>query len=282
MVTDSRALVLSGGGVTGIAWCIGLLHGLQLADVDVTTADLIVGTSAGATVGAQIAGGTALSTLVGLQETSVEASGEIAVEPDFDAYITRLGEALDGATDPTDIRARIGSVALETDTVAESARREVISQRLPVQRWTDRTLRLVAVDTASGDWLTFDRDSGVPLVDAVAASCAVPGVWPPVTIDGHRYMDGGARSLTNADVAAGHDRVLVIALRPMMDQDLKRLDEEIGSLEPDTQSLLIQVDEPSRLAMGPNPLDPARRSESVRAGIMQASGEADRVQRFWD
>jgi NTE family protein len=158
----------------------------------------------------------------------------------------------------------------------------LITRRLPVQTWADRPLRLVAVDTVTGDWRSFDRDSGVSLVDAVAASCAVPGVWPPVTTDGHRYMDGGVRSLTNADVAAGHDRVLVIALRGMMDQDRRRLNEEIDALGHEVETLVIEVDEPSLLAMGPNPLDAERRGESARAGQVQASEEVDRVGRFWD
>jgi NTE family protein len=281
-MTDSRALVLSGGGVTGIAWCLGLLYGLQLAEADVTSADLIVGTSAGATVGAQIAGGTPLSVLVELQKGPADSSGEIAVDLDLDTYLTRLGEVLEGVTEPTDIRAKIGSVALETATVPESTRRDVIVSRLPIQSWTDRDLRLVSVDTASGHWRTFDRNTGVPLVDAVAASCAVPGVWPPVTIDGRRYMDGGTRSLTNADVAAGHDRVLVVVLRPMTDQDRTRLNEEMESLGADTATVVIEVDEPSRLAMGPNPLDPQLRGQSVHAGHIQALDVADVVCQFWN
>lgn len=279
--TQSHALVLSGGGVTGIAWCLGLLQGLQLAGAEVTTADLIVGTSAGATVGAQIAGGTSLSALVEGQEGPVETSGEISVDLDLDKYLTRLGEVLEGVTDPTEIRARIGSVALETQTVPESSRRAVIVSRLPFESWPDRPLLLVVVDTGSGDWSTFDRHSDVSLVDAVTASCAVPGVWPPVTINGRRYMDGGVRSLTNADVAAGHDRVLVLVLRAMTDVDRVRLDGELAALGPEAVSLVIEVDEPSRLAMGPNPLDAQLRGASARAGRIQALTVADEVREFW-
>jgi NTE family protein len=279
--TKSHALVLSGGGVTGIAWCVGFLHGLQLAGVDVTTADLIVGTSAGATVGAQIAEGTSLSALVARQEGPVETSGEISVDLDLDNFLTRLVEVLEGVTDPTEIRARIGSIALETPTVPESSRRAVIASRLAVHNWPDRPLLLVAVDTSTGEWLTFDRNSDVQLVDAVAASSAVPGVWPPVTIDGKRYMDGGIRSLTNADVAAGHGRVLVLVLRAMTDQDRARLNEELAELGPQAMPLVIEVDESSRVAMGPNPLDAHFRGASVHAGLIQASSAADEVREFW-
>jgi NTE family protein len=258
-----------------------LLHGLQLAGVDATTADLIVGTSAGATVGAQIAGGLSLSALVERQEGPVETSGEISVDLDLDRYLNRLVEVLDGVNDPSEIRARIGSVALETPKVAESSRRAAIAFRLSFETWPDRSLLVVAVDTATGEWVTFDRHSGVPLVDAVAASSAVPGIWPPVTIDGCRYMDGGVRSLTNADLAAGHDRVLVLVLRAMRDEDQARLDEELAGLGPKGASLVIEVDEPSRLAMGPNPLDARPRGPSARAGQVQALSVANEVRQLW-
>jgi len=71
---------------------------------------------------------------------------------------------------------------------------------------------VTAVDAATGEFRTFDRDSGVPLVQAVAASCAVPGVYPPVTIGGRRYVDGGMRSAANVDLAAGVERVVVLAV----------------------------------------------------------------------
>ena len=63
----------------------------------------------------------------------------------------------------------------------------------------------------NGEFVAFEKSSGVSLVDAVAASCAVPGVWPPVTINGRRYIDGGMRSAVNADLAAGYERVVVLA-----------------------------------------------------------------------
>lgn len=279
--SKSRALVVSGGGVTGIAWCVGFLHGLEVEGADVTDADLIVGTSAGATVGAQVAAEISLSALAERQEGSAETSGEISVDLDLDTYLTRLVEALEGVTDPTEIRARIGLVALETPTVSEALRRAVIFSRLAFESWPDRLLLLVAVDAVSGEWVTFDRHSGVSAVDAVAASSAVPGVWPPVTIGGRRYIDGGVRSLTNADLAAGHGRVLILVLRPMTEVDRARLQEEITALGSAAECLVIEVDEDSRAAMGPNPLDVNLRGASARAGRIQALSVADDVRRFW-
>ena len=90
----------------------------------------------------------------------------------------------------------------------------MIADRLPSHAWPARALLIVAVDAHTGRHRAFDRDSGVPLVDAVAASCAVPGIWPPVTIGATRWVDGGVRSSDNADLAADHERVLVLAPMP--------------------------------------------------------------------
>ena len=108
----------------------------------------------------------------------------------------RLREQLQAAIpamvlpDRTESARQFGRWALQASTVPEAERRSVVAERLPSHSWPDRLLRIVAVDTATGEARIYDRFSGTELIDAVAASCAVPGVWPPVTIDGHRYMDG--------------------------------------------------------------------------------------------
>src|SRR5581483_5739954 len=112
------------------------------------------------------------------------------------------------------VRRRIGAAALAAETIDEAPRRAAVAARVPVDAWPARTLLIVAVDAATGETVVFDRGSGVSLVDAVTASCAVPGVWPPATIGGRRYVDGGVRSGTNADLAVGCDRVVVIV--PLM------------------------------------------------------------------
>ena len=203
----TKALVLGGGGVTGIAWELGVIAGLAAAGCDVRDADLIVGTSAGATVAAQISTGP-LDDLVASQRSTTSA--EIAAELDLDLMIEIFTVLGDRSIPADERRAAVGAHALAAETVPEAVRREVIAARLPAHRWPDAPVLLTAVDALSGELVTFDRTSGVELVDAVAASCAVPGVWPPVTIGGRRYVDGGVRSSTNADLAAAHDRILVL------------------------------------------------------------------------
>ncbi|WP_312878181.1 patatin-like phospholipase family protein [Lentzea indica] len=207
-MSGQRALVLGGGGVTGIAWETGILHGLAEAGVDLTDADLFVGTSAGSVVATHLAGGTALADLYAAQ--LLPPDGEIP------ARLTRwmvvryvLSYVMPGS--PAAKRARLGRAALRARTPSEESRLAVFAHRLSIQDWPERALKVTAVDTADGKFVAFDRDSGVPLVEAVASSCAVPLVWPPVTINGRRYMDGGMRSVANVDLAAGCSRVVVVA-----------------------------------------------------------------------
>src|SRR4051795_7843054 len=209
---SSTALVLAGGGVAGIAWELGVLRGLADADPAladrVLAADLVVGTSAGSSVAAQVTSGVPLDELYQAQLRPETA--EIEVDVDLPALVARVNAAMAGATSTEDAGRRIGALALATPTIDPALRLAAIDARLPVTTWPQRRLLIAAVDAGTGALAVFTRDSGVALRDAVAASCAVPGVWPPVTIDGRRYVDGGARSMANSDLAAGADRVLVL------------------------------------------------------------------------
>jgi NTE family protein len=270
----TTALVLAGGGVAGIAWELGFLDGLRKGDVTLADVDLVVGTSAGAAVGAQLATG-CLDEAVAAQ--LAPETNEIAVAVDLDAFRARLADLVAGAADATEACARIGRMAVEADTVPEDVRRAVIEARLPVHEWPDLPLRLTAVDASTGALVVFDRSSGVTLVDAVAASCAVPGIWPPTTIHGARYIDGGARSLTNADLAVGAGLVLVLVPAALVDPAQEQLDREIAVLGPDVQTVVIVADGASAAAIGPNPLDPARRRPALEAARAQAAGEVARL-----
>jgi NTE family protein len=261
-MSAKSALVLGGGGVAGIAWTTGVVAGLAAGGVDVTEADLLVGTSAGSTVAAQLGSGLPVEELFrrqaepGLQNKELVPPGLSVGE--LWPILERLFAEI---PDPVELRRRIGALALAADTVPESARLEVIEGRLPVHAWPDRALKIVAVDAHTGEPRIFDRASGVALVDAVAASCALPGIWPPVTIGDTRYVDGGVRSIVNADLAEGHDRILVIA--PMLDPSL---DDQIAKLEQTARVALIAPDADSLAAFGADPLDPETRTPSAQAG----------------
>ncbi|MET8911759.1 patatin-like phospholipase family protein, partial [Micromonospora sp. NPDC004551] len=250
----TRALVLGGGGVTGVAWELGLLAGLAARGLDVTGAELVVGTSAGSVVGAQVCSGTPVEQLYAAQLRP--ASGEVAARLGV-GVLARWAWAGARGRDEVRARARVGAMALAARTPSEESRRAVIAARLPVRRWPARRLLVTAVDAASGEFVVFDATSEVALVDAVGASCAVPGVWPPVTIAGRRYVDGGVRSAVNADLAAGSRAVVVLAPTRAGFGPMPRLAAQVAQLRSaGAQVAVVSPDRAARAAIGRNVLDP--------------------------
>ena len=283
----TNALVLAGGGVAGIAWELGVLRGIAAADPDLAAriigADVVVGTSAGSSVAAQITADAPIDDLYAAQLRAETA--EIEVDLDLDELFGRYAAAFrdpDGeAPDPVEIRRRAGALALSTATVAESTRLAAVAARLPRPDWPDRTLLIPAVDAHNGETVVFTRDSGVTLLNAVAASCAVPGVWPPVTIGERRFIDGGIRSGTNADLAAGADRVLIISPAPAdAPQPLGNLDDEIEALG-SAETFVVYADQESVAAFGTNPLSPATRGPAARAGRAIGEAQAAAIAAVW-
>jgi NTE family protein len=268
-----QALVLGGGGVAGIAWMTGLLAGLADVGQDVTTGtDLVIGTSAGATVAAQLGSGLSLAALFARQADPALQSREIMAEVDWAAFAAELQPYLQAARTPAERLRAFGEFALNAQTVPESERRAVIESRLPSPAWPMTATRLIAVDCVGGELAVFDASSGVALTDAVAASCAVPGIWPPVTIGGRRYMDGGVRSSDNADLAAGAARITVISplgLNSPLPTPMSLADALAALKDSGATVTLISPDQASTAAIGPNPLDPAARAPAAAAGRVQ-------------
>ncbi len=277
-MNSRRALVLGGGGVTGIAWETGLLAGLVETGIDLTSADVIVGTSAGSVVGAQISSGAKLNDLYLAQ--LADPTGEIAARMGLTTTL-RFVAAIAWPGDEQRARARLGRAALKAGSVPEAERLAVISKRLPSASWPERRLLITAVDAETGELRVFDREGGVPLLNAVAASCAVPLVWPPISIDGRRYIDGGVRSVANADLAAGCDRVVVLAPVTFALRRSARIAGQLTSLGADVRSMVVSPDSQARKAIGGNLLDPAHRVAAARAGHAQSAGVAESVAAIW-
>jgi NTE family protein len=273
--------VLGGGGVAGIAWETGMLLGLLDGGLDVTDADRVIGTSAGSAVAAQITSGRPLADLFARQVAPDGMAHEIAAEFDAEAMMAEFAAILRGVTPGVEMNRAIGQYAMRASTVDESLRRAVIAARLPVHTWPDRDLQITAIDAATGQPAVFTRSDGVDLVDAVAASCAVPGIWPPVTIGGARYIDGGMRSASNSDLALGCDDVLVISPMqelPMVAPDIAARREQLAR---EARVVTIRADEAAAAAMGANPLDPATARPSAEAGRAQAAAHVDEVAELW-
>ena len=275
--------MLAGGGLAGIAWETGVLLGIadEAPDVaaEVLNSDVLVGTSAGSAVAAQISSGVTLEELFESQLAGSvdEIEPGVSIEELTALFLSALSEV---SGDAQQHLRRIGAVAAAAQTVPAADRHRVIADRLPSHEWPSRVLRLTAIDIDSGELVVFDRDSGVALVDAVAASCAVPGAWPPVLIAGRRYMDGGVLSTVNLAVASDCDAVLVLVPAP---QDAPSAfgagaGAEISRFP--AEALAVFADDDAVAAFGPNPLDPQCRRPAALAGREQGRRRAGDVARF--
>ncbi|MFF1509739.1 patatin-like phospholipase family protein [Streptomyces sp. NPDC058326] len=275
------ALVLGAGGLVGAAWETGILRGLAEAGTDLSCADLIVGSSAGAVVGAQLASGAV--TVEGLYERQLNGTDSEPAARLGIPTVLRYAVAVLTSRTPEAYGRKVGRLALTARTVDEAARRETVARRLDqVTDWPGRRLLVTAVDAVSGELHTYDADSGIPLIDAVTASCAVPGLWPPATIGGRRWIDGGIHSTANAHVAAGYDRVVVIAPDGRGNKVVLSPARQGADLaEAGARVEVITADADARKAFGRNALDPAHRATAARAGHAQAARHAEAVAAVW-
>lgn len=294
----SRALVLGGGGPVGIAWESGLIAGLAQAGVDLGKADFTVGTSAGSFVGARLAMGAEAAKLAEPILAEAEktaqaprAEGRQRAPADLSFLMEKMTEAQTSLRNPAEVRAEIGAWALAADTMDEDAFIASFGRSfagLPADYWPERGYACTAVDAETGAFQLWTKDSGVGVTRAVASSCSVPGVYPPVTIGGRRYIDGGMRSGTNADVATGHDLVVMVVVRlpasagAAGDRIAARLAEEEEILRGGgAEVVVIGPDEASQLAFGANLMDFRRRGDAVRAGLAQGVAVAERLRGLW-
>lgn len=280
-----RALVMGGGGMEGIAWETGLAAGLMEQGVNLGAADLIVGTSAGSVVGAQLAAGYDPRIILELYKgllSSAPRPDRSQLDADALAQVFTVWAGA-GEMSPA-VRRELGALALRARTAPEEQYIGSIAQVLGVQEWPDRRFLATAVEVGTGDFVVWDRGGGAPIERAVASSCCVPGVFPPVTIGGKRYVDGGVRSSTNADLAQGSAVVVIVA--PLAERQFEHgrrtLDGEIASLRADGSTVeLIAPDAASLGVFGPDMMDPARLVPAAQAGFRQGQEIAERLQQIW-
>ena len=282
-----RALVLGGGGSTGNAWLIGVIAGLFDSGLDVTTADRTIGTSAGSTAAAQLAGATPTELLAAILSAAPHQAGRLPTRPVAD-HLDRMRRIIASAEDAADLRRRMGAAALDLDAASDGTWqtqwRASVAARLPTHTWPQRTLLITAVEAHTGEPAVFDQHSGVDLTDAVAASCSSRLTY---RIRDNRYVDGGyRRSSENADLAAGCGRILVLS--PLGGRTLTPLD--WGT------HLAAQVDElraggstvetifpasSSEHLFGASAMDVSRRPSAARAGYDQGRAIGEQLIEFW-
>jgi NTE family protein len=286
--------VLHGGGSAGNAWEIGVIAGLLTTGLDVTKADLIIGTSAGATAAAQVTSASpadlldAILSAVPQQRTGsgAPATGRAPTGPPVD-HLHRTGQIIAAASGAADMRRRMGAAALELDAASDGSGharwRATTSARLPSQDWPAQSILITAVDARTGEPVVFDRNSGVDLVDAVAASTSSGA---PYGIGDDRYIDGGYRRNENADLAIGYERVLVLSpfggrSRHPLDWGMQLAAQVDELREGGSRVETIFPDAESLAAFGDNMMDLSRRAPSARAGYAQGSALGVPLAEFW-
>jgi NTE family protein len=289
-IMAKRALVLGGGGPVGVAWESGLIAGLAEAGVDLSVADFIMGTSAGSFVGAFLAAGRSPAEVVApfLGDAMPSSPSEMLTSPpDLLPLIGKMMDSYAGVRPNAEVLAEIGSWALQASVLTEEAYLSSFGRSLasfPEGYWPERRYACTAVDAESGAFVQWDRNSKVALTRAVASSCAVPGVFPPVTINGRRYMDGGMRSATNADLAKGCEVVVIVSVasqaspevfRRPLDRELKALQESGSKVE------VLRPNAESLEAFGPNLMDYRRRPAAAASGLKQGQAGLDALRAVW-
>ena len=266
---SGTAIVLAGGGERAVAWELGVLAGLRQAGIDASSAERLIGTSAGAYVATVAAAGSDLR-LAADGRNGHRARSEAPARA-VNQAITLWNEVAGGGL--IEARRRLGALALAADTCAEQDFLDATAHRLPDGGWSER-LVLTAVDASSGERVSFRAADGVPLVAALAASRAVPGLLPPITIAGSRYIDGAVGSATNADLAAGAKWTIVVTPTPAnpppntlfalwdaaLEYEVRRL-ESAG-----TRVSLVRAGDADDAAMGPDLMSGTRRREAFAAG----------------
>lgn len=300
MTQKNLALVLGGGGAAGNAWMIGIVAGLAAAGVDLTEADLVIGTSAGANAAAQVRSGIPPAELLAatLAPPPSPPSGQTrpqAPAPHMEAVFEQMRTISAAATTQVGLQRAMAAYGLESDATfgpeIREQRRALVARRLPSLNWPDRPILIVAVNAETGELATFDQSSGVELVDAATAAISLPGAGPTHSINGTRYISGGVRSVDNADLAAGYRTVIVLSpfsgrsgpLPPGQFEGLRRppgadLTSEVEGLRSAGSRVEVIIpDSASRDAMGINQMDLATRIPSAHAGYAQGKLEAARL-----
>ncbi|MGW3398380.1 patatin-like phospholipase family protein [Streptomyces hydrogenans] len=288
------ALVLGAGGLVGAAWETGILHGLAEAGVDLSDADLVVGSSAGAVVGALLTAGT--SPHAELYARRLDGADTEPAVRFGAATLLRYTLAVLTSRTPEAYGRKLGRLALRARTVDEATRRATVARRLgDLTDWpADGRLRITAVDAETGALGVFDggADAGGPgapgglgavgPVDAVTASCAIPGAWPPASLAGRRWIDGGIHSTANAHLAAGWERVVVVAPNALGNRAVHSPARQAADLTAAGARVeVITPDADAKAVIGGRALDPARQGAAARAGRAQAAAHAEAVAAVW-
>lgn len=283
---DNTTLVLGGGGLWGVAWLSGMIMGFEDSGLDVRHPRAVIGTSAGSVAGAHLlCGGLSTQEIFERQVLPHKQARQRAPDPKSEA--ATFGLLAKRWNDPEERLTALCELALHAQTISWEERRADIVERLslPSSAWPSTPLTITAVDVDSRELVSFAASSGVDLVDAIAASCAVPGVWPIAPVAGRRYTDGGVwRSAENAHLAAGSASVVILSpfgrAQAARSGEGSMLGSDVAALRAGGSQVLVISADPASLSTlrGSGALDPAVRKPGAEAGRTQGRKEAAGLQ----
>lgn len=273
---QSCAVVLGGGGTTGIAWEIGILTGLSESNISLSHADKIIGTSAGSFVGVALASGYSIENL--FQKYQTLSGFEIDIKISKRLYLSYILAYLRSLQNKSKLSCLLGKISQKNpEPIPRVKRMSVIKSRLVTQQWP-KNLVLTTIDADSGELVLLDASSNWDLIDAVAASAAVPGLWPIVRKQGKIWLDGGMYSTSNALLAQNYSKIVIIAPMPKKMGFFPSIYEDLSILQKHSNVILITPNAQSRKTIGSNPFDLKRCPKIVEAGKQQGIHIANEVQ----
>lgn len=282
-----KALVLGGGGIVGIAWEQGIIAGLKAGGINLSDADTILGTSAGSVVGSQLASGSSFDQA---DPPSAEQTRQLA-ELTEQLDLVLLGKVFEiwmhTSTNPNASR-EIGALAAQTGGWSEQQWLTVNQDMHGLDDWPTGDLRITALEMATGE-LQIHTAGNAPFNKAIAASCAVPAMFPAITINGCRYIDGGVISCTHADQLLPDQPDAVIIIAPITTASVvygegaeKSLQREVSELESSGAQVLAITPEASDVAaFGGNMMDPMQVEASWNTGFEKGRGLARGPAMIW-
>jgi NTE family protein len=281
----SFALVLGGGGTVGVSWSIGVLA--SVADelgIDPAGARVTIGTSAGSVVAALLGDASGLKEHVE-HERSAGPSRDGSWATSFDVSLVAEIFQLWTSTPEmnADVARAIGERALRASSKTGEDWVAVLSQRLSGCTWPAMDIRLATVNCETGERRMWTAADGAKLVRVVSASSAVPGIIPPVPMDGVPYMDGGVWSLMNSDLIVGTDVTDVLLVAPQAGGGVlapgarATLELEQTLLDREGFRTHVILPSPPYESIGANAMDAAMRAPAVELGLVDGVAWAKRL-----
>lgn len=280
-MSEQITLVLGGGGQCGIAWEIGLLKGLADHGIELRLSEQIIGTSAGSQVGAVIASNKTWEEI--WNEQIDEEINEVNPNPNMGEVFDEYERITKEATNGDDWVEKLCEFAKTYQVaVTEDEHIKRIKERIGDIQWGDNLI-ITGTDIETVRRKTWKQEDNINIHQALSASSSLPGVWPPTTIDGKQYSDGGSYSMENADLATETEKVIILSPNVQVDTPIS-LKQQVDQLIQEGKQVLSLIPNASVVAkfneMGNNPVDPSIRKVIAAASREQGLADSNKVKEF--